>query len=195
MIKYTPEIIQFISKHRKNCTLEELIPLLKQHYGITCTKMQLKGVTCRYKIKAGNDGRYQKGSTPYNKGQKGLHRSIATEFGKGHLPQNYKPVGSERISSKDGYHIIKIADPRIWVHKHKWLYEQHHGVKIQPGQCVIFIDGDKNNLAIENLILMDRKHLAPLNKFYKDIHGQTKLSAINLIKLNAKIKQLETPAL
>lgn len=32
------------------------------------------------------------------------------------FPSNHKPVGSERIDSKDGYVLIKVAEPRTWKH-------------------------------------------------------------------------------
>jgi hypothetical protein len=96
------------------------------------------------------ESQFSQGHTPWNKGMKGLDiGGKETQFKKGHVPHNHKSVASERID-EDGYTYIKIADPRKWVLKHRYIYEQHHG-KLEPHMIVTFRDRDISNFAIDNL--------------------------------------------
>lgn len=98
------------------------------------------------------------GNVPVNKGKpisdemRQLLRP--TMFKPGNVPANHRPVGSER--TLDGYVYIKTAEPRTWEPKHRWLWEQHNG-KLQAGQVLKFIDGNKNNITLGNLRLTDRQ--------------------------------------
>lgn len=87
--------------------------------------------------------------------------SPGTEFKKGHMPHNYKPVGTERIS-KDGYLEIKVEDPKKWKGKHILIWESAHG-SIPKNHVVIFADGDKRNFNLENLILITQAQNAVMN--------------------------------
>jgi hypothetical protein len=96
------------------------------------------------------ESQFSQGHTPWNKGMKGLDiGGKETQFKKGHVPHNHKSVASERID-EDGYTYIKIADPRKWVLKHRYIYEQHHG-KLEPHMIVTFRDKNISNFDIENL--------------------------------------------
>lgn len=100
---------------------------------------------------------------PWNKGKKGVTcGGKETQFGKGRKPWNYRPVGSER-TNVDGYVEIKIADPKTWKAKHVLLWEAAHG-PIPKGHVVIFADGNKQNVTLENLLLLSRRELAVMNK-------------------------------
>jgi len=59
---------------------------------------------------------------------------------------------------KDGVIHIKMGKGRLKV-KHTILYEQHHGEKLKPDELIIFMDGNKKNLNIENLIKITRRQL------------------------------------
>ena len=82
-----------------------------------------------------------------------------TQYKKGNLPHNTKPIGYERIS-KEGYIEVKIAMRRSdtgnknnFVAKHRLIWEQANGPI--PKDCkVIFLDGNKRNFALENLALV-----------------------------------------
>jgi hypothetical protein len=104
-------------------------------------------------------GRLQKGNQatqfyighePWNKGMKGLDiGGKESQFKKGHVPHNHKSVASERID-EDGYTYIKIQEPRKWVLKHRYIYEQEHGT-LEPHMIVTFIDKNISNFSIDNL--------------------------------------------
>ena len=106
----------------------------------------------------------------------------ATMFEKGNIPKNSRDIGSERIT-KDGYTEIKIADPDVWVLKHRLIYEKYYG-EIPAGYSVIFGDGDKQNCNIDNLILVSRSELLLMNrnKLIKNDSVLTKVG-VNIAKL------------
>jgi hypothetical protein len=103
------------------------------------------------RLKTGNHGTFfPKGNIPWNKGMKGLQiGGQITQFKKGSIPPNYRPVGSERID-EDGYTYLKIAEHAKWVLKHRHIYEQEHG-KIASNMIVTFKDKNISNFDIENL--------------------------------------------
>lgn len=102
-------------------------------------------------------GQFKKGHIPKNKGKKWdeylskekQEAILRTTFKKGTVPSNHKPVGYER-KTKDGYWEIKVAEPNLFKAKHRILWEQHHG-PIPKGVNIVFIDGNTDNITIENL--------------------------------------------
>lgn len=160
--KYLKEITP--GKHYK-----EIQELMKNKFNLEFTMNQIKGAICRYKLNTGFTGRFQKGDIPFNKGKsqkdymsaESIEKTKKTRFKKGQSPINWRPVGSERIT-KDGYTEIKIAEPNVWELKHKVLWEREHG-SVPPKHVVIFADGNKENLDINNLMLISREKLLIMN--------------------------------
>lgn len=70
------------------------------------------------------------------------------------------PVGSERINK--GYTLLKIAEPNVWIEKHRYIYESIYG-KVPTGYKVIFADQDKRNFDIDNLILVSNSEALIMN--------------------------------
>jgi len=107
---------------------------------------------------AGVAYRYPKGHIPANKGKKMLDKIYekckGTMFEKGHIPENYRPVGSER-TNKYGYIEIKVADKNRWQQKHRHVWEQHNGT-IPKGSNIQFKDGNRQNCDISNLYIISR---------------------------------------
>lgn len=114
-----------------------------------------------------------------------------TWFKKGQIPKNHKPVGSTRVD-RDGYKLIKIAEPNKWALYHRRLYEETHGEKLKKNEAVIFADGDKSNFDIDNLIKISRANLLYINK-NKLIFENSELtkSGVNVSKIVEKIIELE----
>ncbi|HEU4708777.1 MAG TPA: hypothetical protein VFS17_05645, partial [Methylophilaceae bacterium] len=82
--------------------------------------------------------RFPKGHVPANKGKKGISYPgmEATQFKPGHKPGNYRPVGSTRICSKDGYVLIKIEEGMFkWKALHRIVWERMNGA-VPPGHVV-----------------------------------------------------------
>jgi hypothetical protein len=184
-IKYPENIKRFILEHYTGTGHQDMADLLNKIFGTGYTKEQMKGYYARLKLNSGLTGRFQKGNIPANKG---THNGgwEPTQFKKGNIPHNYQPVGSERINT-DGYHDIKIADPNKRKAKHVILWEEQNG-RVPKGHVLIFGDGDKNNVCLDNLILVSRRQLAVLNCHIK-IRGSVELTktAITMADLKSKI--------
>ena len=116
----------------------------------------------------GREYRFQKGNAPANKGLRrpgyGPGRMRETQFVKGRKPHTWKPIGSERIFG--GYLQRKMTDtgypPRDWQLVHRLMWEEANG-PIPPGQCLIFVDGNKRNIVLDNLRIVTRAELGRKN--------------------------------
>lgn len=78
------------------------------------------------------------------------------------------PVGSERESK--GYIMVKVAEPNVWIEKHRYIYESMHG-NIPTGYKVIFADRNTRNFEPDNLILVSDAEALIMNTkrlIYKD---------------------------
>ena len=103
---------------------------------------------------------FKKGNVPPQKGKKGWNPPGSEKgwFKKGEKSLNWKPVGSER-TNVDGYRERKVAEtgypPKDWrpVHQLIWL---EAGREIPKGHLVVFRDGDKTNLVLDNLECISR---------------------------------------
>jgi len=121
--------------------------------------------------------RFKPGLTPWNKGQKhpSTGRAIDTQFKpgtrSGKALENYQPIGAERLS-KDGYLERKIHDgrpfQRRWRAVHLLEWEAING-PLPAGHAVVFRDGNKRNIALDNLELVTRAELMRRNSVYR--HG------------------------
>lgn len=71
-----------------------------------------------------------------------------------------KPVGTERID-KDGYirKVVAYGKERL---KHHLVWEQFNP-PIKRNEFLYFLDGDKTNCAIENLMLLKKKYIGAIN--------------------------------
>ncbi len=122
--------------------------------------------------------RFKPGLTPWNKGQKhpSTGRSIDTQFKPGNRSgkalEIYQPIGAERLS-KDGYLERKIHDGRPrhrrWRAVHLLEWEAING-PLPAGHAVVFRDGNKRNITIDNLELVTRAELMRRNSVYR--YGQ-----------------------
>lgn len=137
---------------------------------------------------------FQKGHVPHNKGKpfpsKG--RAKETQFKKGCLPHNWKPVGTERIT-KDGYIERKVSDTRTkkdWVPVHNIVWIRAHG-EIPKGHIVIFKNKNKMDFRLDNLELISRKE----NMIRNSVHTKYPPEIRRVVQLrgalNRQIRKLE----
>lgn len=115
----------------------------------------------------GSATRFKKGHQPWNKGTeyRPTGRAIETQFKPGHMPHTHKPIGSEAI--RDGYLWRKIRDDSAvarfnWVEVHRIVWEEAHG-PIPDGHVVVFRNGNRLDIRLENLELITRAELARRN--------------------------------
>ena len=87
------------------------------------------------------------------------------------------PVGSERESK--GYIMVKVAEPNVWIEKHRHIYESMYG-NIPTGYKVIFADKNTRNFNPDNLILVSDAEALIMNtkKLIYEEAGLTKSGAL-----------------
>ena len=189
MKKYTDDIINFLREIAPGKTYKEIVEIFNRKYDLDMTVDKLSSLLSRKKIKTGTAGCFRKGFIPWNKGKKGYMGANKTSFKKGNKPKNWRPVGSERIDSNE-YTLIKVAEPNKWVFKHRMIYEQKYG-EIPKSAVIIFADGNKNNLNIDNLLCVTRDELKVLNKcrLISSVPELTK-TGLNVAKLKIKLAEI-----
>ena len=154
-------LIRYIPGHQES----EIIEAFRMRFGWTMRRSQYKNIRHVLGVNSGTHGGcFYKGQPSWNKGRKMeiKGRMAETMFKPGHLPHNHKEVGTEIIDTY-GYHKVKIAEPRTWAFKHRLVWEEHNG---PAPSCnpIVFIDGNKDNLDIENLMMLTRTELARANQ-------------------------------
>lgn len=163
--KYTEEEKQFFVDFVPGHSHKEIQQAFIRKFGWEISITQVSSSIKRYNLNTGRTGRFEKGQTSHNKGKKMTPELYAkckgTMFKKGNVPQNHRPVGSERIS-KDGYVEIKVAEPNKWMLKHRLVWQQANG-EIPKGHIVIFRDNNKRNISLENLMLISRNENLIIN--------------------------------
>ena len=154
-------------------------------------------------ITNGRDTRFPpggKGSRPWNKGRKmtpeQYEKCKPTMYSKGNRPKQYLPIGTEKKLS-DGYIWVKVDDQLCakknvnWKQKQRLIWEQHNG-PVPEGMFVTFLDGNRENFAIENLALITRAEHARLNQSgLRSEDPEITAAALQLAKLTTKIGNMQ----
>jgi len=192
---YTEEQAQFIRDNYAGRSVAELTVLFNDRFGDHKTRRQIKTFVSNRGITSGRTGHFPEGHTSWNQGTKGQGLTGANKgsFKKGNVPPNRKPLGSERICTKDGYILMKVPEhnphtgsPTRYKQKHVHIWEQAHG-PVPKGMVVAFIDGDKTRCEPENLMLISRAGLLNLTRLgYKDTPDELKPSVLALSRLQVK---------
>ena len=68
------------------------------------------------------------------------------------------------------------------------VYEEYYGEKLSSNDVIIFLDGNKTNLSIDNLMKLTRSELVRFNQM--QLHGDNpdlNMSAALLAKIKAKV--------
>lgn len=145
----------------------------------------------RHGDEVGADFRFKPGHEPWNKGTHYVAggRSAVNRFRPGNRPLTWVPIGTVREDG-DGYLKRKVRDDAPagksrfnWVFVHRELWERHHG-PIPRGHAVVFINGDKKDIRIENLELLTQRELMLRNT----VHNLPKPLA-QAIQLKGAIKR------
>lgn len=104
-----------------------------------------------------------------------------------------KPVGTERVD-KDGYVRIIVEEGKEKL-KHHIVWEENNP-PIKKDECLLFLDGNKQNCSIDNLFLFKRKYVSTLNYMTKNIENITpeqrkSLILCAILKVEANEKKLK----
>ena len=190
--RLTEEQKQFILDNFKGCSQDNMAAKLN------ASVAEVKKFYRDNHLDSGLTGRFQKGSTPWTKGKtpeqicktpEALERSKATRFGKGHRPHNRVPVGTE-VVKYDGYLWRKIAEPNKWEQKHRLIYEEAYGVELREEDVVMFLDGNRMNLDLNNLQLITRSENSFLTiKKLRHLDIESTKAAITVARLNTAINK------
>ena len=166
--KFSEEIRDFIKNNAWGISSKALTNLINTKFNKNFTETQVAAYKHRNKIKCGvNIGSFQKG-----------HK----DFTKNHIAHNKLPVGSERLNNN--FIDIKIAQPDVWVRKHRYIWEQAYG-KIPKGHLIIFLNNDKKDIRLENLALISRTEQGLINL------KRRKFSDADMTKLSILTTRLE----
>lgn len=176
---YSPEELAWIKKnckrprpqaHARFCALFGREDVSLSNYSALCK---------RNGWLTGRPGHFEKGKPSWNKGKPHpFHaNSAATQFKKGCVPANRKPIGDERIG-KDGYIEMKVpvANPYTgsstrYMHKHRYLWEQANG-PLPKGMALKSLDGNRQNCDPANWIAIPLALLPRLNgRFGRNYDG------------------------
>ena len=185
------EVCEYIHANYHGTSHADMAARLYAEFGREYTTSQIKGFYGNHKLNSGRTGRFEKGYEPKNKGKKGSCPAGCEKgwFKKGNIPQTHKPVGTEFLRG-DGYWWVKIAEPNTWRQKHVLIWEAAHG-KRPAGHNIIFLDGDRNNLALENLRLVTKaEHAVMSHEGYRSSNAAFTETGILL----ARVKMAKTAA-
>ena len=149
--------------------------MFNKQFGMNLTVSAMVSLANWHGLHNGRDARFnkgheptqfKKGHDPWNKGKKGINfGGKETQFKKGNKPANWMPVGTERVNA-DGYVDVKIQDGQLqknWKAKHVLIWEAANG-PVPEGHVIIFGDGNKLNVNLDNLLLVSRAQLVRLNQ-------------------------------
>lgn len=167
--EYTKEQVNYlkqITKGRDNATITKMF---NKKFNDNRTENGIDSIRTKHGLLTGNDAKFKKGTKP----------------------PNWVPLGTER-TTVDGYLEIKVKDgcyQENWRGKHIVEWEKRNG-PLPKGYVIIFGDGDKTNLDIDNLICVSRKQLLGLNT-HDLIQDDAELTrtAINIVDLTYKINE------
>lgn len=149
------------------------------HLGLVKTQAYLESAdACRLRRgdKIGAAYQFKKGHVPANKGTRRPGYSAGAMkdgwFKKGHRNEGtvhaYCPIGTERVNSY-GYLDRKVSDTgrgaQRWRAVHLLMWEEKHG-PIPAGHRVVFRDGDKTHVQLENLELVTLVELMRRNSYH-----------------------------
>lgn len=190
-IKWSDEEKEYLKEITPGHHYVEIVELMNKKFDREFTVKLVKNAIGRYKLNTGFNGRFEKGLIPHNKGQKGVCAKGAEKgwFKKGQTPINHKPVGSER-TTKDGYIMLKVAEPNKWRLKHVVEWEKHNG-KLPKNHALIFLDRNKQNTSLDNLKLVSRSELLIINRdnLLKD-NKELNETAVIIAKVTDKVQRL-----
>jgi hypothetical protein len=174
-ITYSAEELVFIEA-RKELGRRHLHVEYQQRFARPeITMANLKSLCTRKGWGTGRTGCFYKGVAPHNKGvpcepgKGGLHPNARkTQFRSGNRTgranQNYKPVGTERVT-EDGYIEIKVHDDMPmhsrWQLKHRMEWEAVNGPV--PERMALKCIGERGNTDPSNWQLIPRAILPRLN--------------------------------
>ena len=185
--KYTREQVAFIYKNYLGVSSQELADIFNKKFKTDLHVRKIRAFKSNRKLKSGVSTRFHSEQIPFNKGKKYPGQINTGSFKKGQDAINKKPIGTERICSKDGYIVIKVQDEGRyqdrWKLKHRVVWEEANG-PIPPGYRVKFLNGDRTDCRLENLMLISFSAMARFNQ------NDMETGDVDLTKTNVLIAEV-----
>lgn len=190
--KYPDGMLDYVRSIAQGRSSQELTDMVNAKYGKdTITVQHMKAYKKNHNINTGLTGQFEKGHEPANKGKKMSPEVYAkcapTMFKKGQVPPNHMDIG-EYTHTTDGYLIRKVQEKGTQAERfefvHRAVWEKHNG-PIPEGKMVSFLDGDKDNCSIDNLVLIDNEINLELNRRkLRKQEAELTRTGVNIAKLS-----------
>ena len=194
---YTEEEHAFLVAFIPGHTYKEIVAEYNARFAEPITESRVKGYMANHKINNGLTGRFKPGHIPHNKGKHPptVGRMSETQFKPGNMPHNTKPLGYERIS-KDGYIEVKVrmrpSSPGghdFFELKHRHVWEEANA-PIPEGYNIIFLDGNKQNVSLENLLLVSKEESLQMTRLkLRSTNRELTKSGVLIAQLGCVIKK------
>lgn len=178
--------------------MKETINAFSEKYGVH-TQEQVKHRLRKCNLEP-KDRKFKKGHNTWNKGMS-IKEERPDIYEKYYDPNriNKKPHGFIKCRKPIGYtmmwenkYYVKVDEPEIWVSRARHIYEKYHEIKLSEKDKILHLDGDASNDNPENLIVVNNKILARLNKkklIFSD--GELTRSAVYQQMILQTIKEIE----
>jgi hypothetical protein len=193
MVRWNEAQKNFLREHYPNHSAAEITKMLNKRFHLKRNVKQIQSAAKRFGIRSGRTGQFEPGHKPNpNAGCKTANR---TSFKKGNKPHSWNPIGHERWhGTHHKYLQRKITDTgntvKDYVEVHRLLWREHNG-PIPENHVVIFRDSNRENIQINNLMLVSRAdHVCLCKMGFYDGVSETKDAALLLVQIHRKRKQL-----
>lgn len=164
--KYSKEFEEEMIKKAKNKKIVELLEIANKKYNYNITKSQLRQYLSKRNI-------------IYKDYKNNMVRNMCDKV----------PIGTEYIKS-DGMTLIKISKNK-WQYKQRYIYEQYYNVKLKSDEYIIFLDQNRNNFDISNLMKISRHESSILsNQKIFSKNPKVTEAGVQVAKLIIKIKNV-----
>ena len=164
--KYSKEFEEEMIKKAKNKKIVELLEIANKKYNYNINRSQLRQYLSKRNIiyKDFNDNKV---------------RSMGDKI----------PIGTEYVKS-DGMTLIKVSKNK-WQYKQRYIYEQYYNVKLKSDEYIIFLDQNRNNFDISNLMKISQHESSILsNQKIFSKNPKVTETGVQLAKLIIKTKNV-----
>ncbi len=200
---YTFEELEFLRINSPRMSRKELTNVFNEKFNLNQSKQSIVAICSLKQYRSSSNGRFEKGCTSWAKGIKGkewekhlskqaLENVKKGQFGHGRQRKDIYEVGHEM--RRNGYLIVKVSNDKNlpfnkrWKYKHTLIWEEVNGA-MPKGHILIFKDGDKTNITLDNLVLISRAQNAIMaSNGYHYLPVGLKTVAINTTKLFNEVR-------
>ncbi len=158
---FPQDVVEFIRDNAHGMPNSILAQMVTDSFGVEITREQVKSIKRQMCVRSGlGTAEAMWMSRPEGwvnplKGRKVSPQTYEkikkTFFRKGENGRRRTPVGTEVM--RGGRIMVKIAEPSTWMTKARLVYERETGETLEDNEIVIFLDGNRQNFSIDNLMM------------------------------------------